>query len=196
MWRQDSTYPRKQGGAILNNVGPDATSHEEIDPTISFHCELHIPASAHISAMIGGGLRLEAGLGRVQGTLRVSARLALDATAGGPLDVRYEAQVFALTARPGIDAGLNLGLSLDANARAEAGVGPFTVGTEKTWNLGRRDVSLGRFSVYAPISYSSDTGLEVPGVDDLEWGPMPDINVPDLVEQLISGASSSEREAA
>ncbi|MES1254385.1 MAG: hypothetical protein ABUS56_02175, partial [Acidobacteriota bacterium] len=185
------------GPGQLRNVAIEAAFNplaEHIDPNIRFHCDLHIPASANLTAMIGGGIGVEAGLARVRGTLRINARLGLDAVAGGPLDVSYENQVFSIRARPGISAALVLGLSLDANARAEAGFGPFTVGTEKTWNLGRRDVTLGRFSVYAPISYSSDAGLQVPGMDELEWGPIETPDPANILSQLFNGATASERE--
>jgi len=185
------------GPGQLRNVRIDAAFNplaEHVDPDISFHCELHIPASASLTAMIGGGIGVEAGLARVRGTLRITARLALDAVAGGPLDVRYHEQVFSIRARPGISAALVLGLSLDANARAEAGVGPFTVGVEKTWNLGRRDITLGRFSVYAPISYTSDSGLQVPSMDELEWGPIETPEPANILSQLFNGATATQRE--
>jgi hypothetical protein len=112
------------------------------NPNIAFAGELYIPANAGIAATIGGGLGVEAGLGSVTGTLSVTGALDLNAVAGGALNLQYANRRFELNARPGIEAGLDLGLSLDAHARARAGIGRFSVGTEKFWNLGSRQVSL------------------------------------------------------
>jgi hypothetical protein len=164
------------------------------NPTVTFNADLHIPASAGISGTIGGGLAVSVGVASVDGTLNVTASLDLNATLGGNLALRYENRRFEMRARPGINASLDLGLSLDAMARARAGIGPFSVGVEKTWNLGRRQVTLGAFSLHAPISYSSDGGFTAPSMDQLEWGPMPEFNASDIMRQLFSGASQRERE--
>lgn len=186
------------GPGELRNVELEAAFNplaERIDPNVAFHAELHIPAEAAITGRIGGGLGVEAGLGRVNGTLNVTAELGLRATAGGRFDARYANQRFAVNARPGIEAALNLGLSLDAHARAEAGIGAFSIGTEKTWNLGRRNVQLGQFSVHAPIAWSSDAGFTAPTLDELEWGPAPEIDPGALLAQLFSASASEERSA-
>jgi hypothetical protein len=186
------------GPGELRNVELEAAFNplaERIDPNVAFHAELHIPAEAAIAGTIGGGLGVEAGLGRVNGRLTVTAELALRATAGGRFDARYENRRFELTARPGIDAALNLGLSLDAHARAEAGIGAFSVGTEKNWNLGRRNLQLGQFSVFAPIAWSSDGGFTPPTIDQLEWGPAPEIDPGALLAQLFNASTSEERAA-
>lgn len=164
------------------------------NPTVTFNCDLHIPATAGISGTIGGGLAVSVGVASVDGTLNVTASLDLNATLGGNLALRYENRRFEMRARPGIAASLDLGLSLDAMARARAGIGPFSVGVEKTWNLGRRQVRLGAFSLHAPIAYSSDGGFTAPSMDQLEWGPMPEFNASDILRQLFSGASQRERE--
>jgi len=166
---------------------------EHIDPDVSFHAELHIPAEAAIAGTIGGGLGVEAGLGRVNGTLTVTADLGLNAALGSPLDLRYQNRQFEITARPGIDAALNLGLSLDAHARAEAGIGMFSIGIDKSWNLGRRNLVLGRFSMYAPIGWSSEGGFSPPTMDQIEWGPMPEVDPADLLAQLFRSSSAEER---
>jgi hypothetical protein len=83
---------------------------------------------------------------------------------------------------------------LDAHARAEAGIGWFSVGIEKSWNLGRRRVVLGTFSMYAPIAWSSDAGFTPPTIDQIEWGPPPEIDVGNLLSQLFSSSSAEERE--
>jgi len=167
---------------------------EHIDPSINFHCDLHVPVSANLSATIGGGLGLEAGIGRLEGTLSVTATLNLGITAGGSLDVGYENQEFTIDARPGVEGDLNLNLSLDAHANAELGNFGFTVGKQFTWNLGSRLLTLGHFSVYAPIHYDSTSGLTVPTMDQLEWGPITTPNVETLLGQLFSGSTSTERE--
>jgi len=174
--------------AAFNPLAPDP------DPSVSFHGELHIPANVGISGTIGGGLGVSAGIASVTGTVTITAALDLNATLGGSLDARYERSRFSISARPGIDASLDLGLSLDAHARAQAGVGSFSVGAEKTWNLGRRAVTLGRFSMHAPIAWSSDGGFQPPTLDQIEWGPPPQIDPPDLLRQLFSSANASERE--
>ena len=185
------------GPGELRNVSLEAAFNplaEHIDPNVAFHAELHVPADAGITGTIGGGLGVEAGIARVNGTLTVSASLNLNAVLGGPLDLRYAERKFSVSARPGIDASLNLGLSLDAHARAEAGVGPFTVGVEKSWNLGRRAIVLGSFSMHAPIAWSSDAGFTAPSIDQIEWGPMPEIDPGDLLSQLFRSSSAEERE--
>jgi hypothetical protein len=124
----------------------------------------------------------------------VTADLGLAGEINGPLDLRYENRKFAFEARPGIDAELGLGLSLDAQARAEAGFGPFTVSVEKSWNLGRKKLVVGQFSMHAPIGWSSDEGFKAPTIDQIQWGPMPEIHPGDLLSQLFSSTTPKERD--
>ena len=185
------------GPGELRNVEITAAFNplaERIDPTVAFTAQLHIPASAGISGTIGGGIGVEAGVARVNGTLDVTAALNLAGALSARFDARYENRMFSVNARPGIEAALNLGLSLDANARAEAGFGPFTVGVSKTWNLGRRNIVLGQFSVFAPISWSSESGFTAPNMDQLEWGPMPSVDPADLLSQLFRSSDAQEQE--
>ena len=131
------------GPGQLKNVAIEAAFNplaEKIDPSLKFHCDLDIPANVNLTAKIGGGLRLEAGVGRVTGTITIAAKLGLDMSVGGPLDVTYSNDVFAINAKPGIDAALKLGLSLDAYGKAEIGISPISAYIDKTWNLGRREV--------------------------------------------------------
>lgn len=174
--------------AAFNPLAPNP------DPTIAFHGELHIPANAGITGTIGGGLGVDVGLGSVTGTLTVSASLDLNAVLGGTLDLRYANNKFDLTARPGIRSSLDLGLSLDAHARAQAGIGRFSIGVEKSWNLGRRQVVLGQFSMYAPIRWSSDGGFQPPTLDQIEWGPPPQIDMNSILRQLFTSATAQETE--
>ncbi|MBB2496657.1 eCIS core domain-containing protein [Aquipseudomonas ullengensis] len=183
------------GPGQLRNVQITAAFNplaENPDPNVAFHCELHIPANAGISGTIGGGIGLDAGVGSVTGTITITASLDLNATLGGPLDLRYQNNRFDLTARPGINAALDLGLSLDAHARARA----LGFSAEKSWNLGRRGVTLGRFSMVAPIAWSSDGGFNPPSMEQIEWGEPPRIDPPQLIRQLFSSASAEERPAA
>lgn len=187
------------GPGELRNVEITAAFNplaEHIDPTVAFTAQLYIPASAGLSGTIGGGIGVEAGIARVNGTLDITAALNLAGNLNAAFNARYENRMFSVNARPGIEAALNLGLSLDANARAEAGVGPFTVGVSKTWNLGRRNIVLGQFSVYAPIGWSSEGGFTAPSVDQLEWGPTPNVDPADLLSQLFRASDARETEDA
>jgi len=165
----------------------------EPDPDVSamFHCELNIPAEAGISGTVGGGIGVDAGLGSVTGTLTVTAGLNLDGALGGPLDVQYAHKKMEVTAKPGLDAQLALGLSLDAHARAQAGIGRFSIGVEKDWNLGHRDIKLGQFGMHAPIKWSSDGGFQPPGLDQIEW-TTPTVSFDDVLTQLMEGAPAKE----
>jgi Domain of unknown function (DUF4157) len=165
------------------------------DPNVSFHCDLHIPAEAGITGRIGGGLGVSAGIASVTGTINVTAALNLTATAGGPLDANYSNSRVEISARPGINAALNLGLSLDAIARAQAGIGSFSVETSKTWNLGRRNINLSQFSMAVPIRYASNEDFRAPSMSDIEWGPPPQIDFENILQQLFNGASASETTA-
>ena len=162
------------------------------DPNVHFHCELFIPANAGIAGTIGGGLGVDLGLGSVTGTLTVTAGLDLNATAGGPLDVAYTSRRFEVRAKPRIHAALDLGLSLDAHARARAGIGRFSVGVEKDWNLGRRRARLGQFSMAVPIQWASDRAFRAPSLSDIEWGPPPQIDFKNVLQQLFTGAGARE----
>jgi hypothetical protein len=188
------------GPGLLKNVTLDAAFNplaEKLDPSFKFHCDLDIPAGVGIAAKIGGGLKLEAGIGRVTGTVNIGASLDLDMSVGSPLDVTYSNNLFEITAKPGVSAALTLGLTLDAYGKAEIGISPISAYIDKTWELGRTKATLGKFSLHAPVGYSSATGFNLPGVDDLEWGPTPDIDVPGVMQQLFDNATtdSEERDA-
>ena len=185
------------GPGQLKNVALEAAFNplaEKIDPSLKFHCDLSIPAGVNIGASIGGGLKLEAGIGRVKGTITIGANLPLDMTVGGPLDVTYANEVFAVNANPGVDAALKLELSLKAYGKAEIGISPISAYIDKTWTLARSEATLGQFSLHAPVAYSSETGFKIPKVDELQWGPTPSIDIPNVVEQLVDNASAGEIE--
>ena len=135
---------------------------------------------------------MDVGLGSVTGTLTVTAGLDLNATAGGPLDVQYTNRRFEVRARPGITAALDLGLSLDAHARAQAGIGRFSIGIEKNWNLGSRRARLGQFGMAVPIQWASDGDFRAPGLNEIEWGPAPQIDFRDVLSQLFHGSTAQE----
>lgn len=187
----------KFGPGQFRNVAIKAAFNpldEQVNPNLAFHGELYIPARAGIAGTIGGGLGVDAGLGSVTGTVTVGASLDLNATAGGPLDAQYSNSRIEIKARAGIDAGLDLGLSLDAHARAQAGIGRFSIGREKSWNLGNRTVQLGRFSMHAPIRWSSDGDFTPPTLEKIEWGPPPQIDLANVITQLFNSASAQEKE--
>jgi Domain of unknown function (DUF4157) len=172
--------------AHANPLEPDP------DLTATFHCVLEIPAGAGIDGTVGGGIGVDAVLGSVTGTLTVTAGLDLNGSVGGEMDVQYAQKKLDVKARPGLDAELDLGLSLDAHARAEAGIGRFSIGIEKDWNLGHKIVKLGQFSMHAPIEWSSDGGFKPPSLDQIEW-KMPTVDFDDVLKQLMEGAPATEK---
>jgi hypothetical protein len=174
--------------ADVNPLEPDP------DLKATFHCKLNIPAEAGFDGTVGGGIGVDAGLGSVTGTLTVTAGLNLHGSLGGPLDVQYAQKKLDVKAKPGLDAALDLGLSLDAHARAQAGIGRFSVGVEKDWNLGHRAVTLGQFGMHAPIEWSSDGGFKPPSMDQIEW-KKPEINFNSVLKQLMEGAPAQEQKA-
>ena len=91
-----------------------------------------------------------------------------------------------------IEAGLVLGLKLDADVMAEAGIGPFSVSTKKVWNLASFRYPTGlKFGMKAPFHYASNEPFKAPTMDSLEW-ITPDINVSDMLSKIMASASSKE----
>ena len=189
-----------EGGVSIHYFfGPgqlrDVKVSGEIDPlnpkldeaTAQFHCSLHIPAEAGIKGTVGGGIGLDVLVASASGTLTVGADLSLNGVAGGPLDITYDKKKLAVEAKPGLDASLNLGLSLDAHARANA----LGFEYEKNWNLGQRAVLLGAFGMHAPIKWNNDGGFKPPGLDQIEW-TLPEVNFDNVLKQLMASAPARE----
>lgn len=173
----------------FNPLAPDP------DPRFTFQSELVLPAQAGIAGKIGGGLGVDAVIASVTGTLTVTAKLDLSATAGGAVKLQYAARRFEVEAKAGIRAELDLGLGLDAHVRARAGVGPFSVAKEKDWKLANRRARLGEFSMAVPIRWASDREFRAPSVDDIQWGPPPKLDLQSVLSQLMQEAPAKEVES-
>ena len=80
--------------------------------------------------------------------------------------------------------------------QASAGVGPFKVGAEKTWELAGREFNTGLklgVRVTKPLQYSSDRGLEVPSASDIKIDK-PELEPKKLLEDAFRSADAKERE--
>jgi hypothetical protein len=156
---------------------------------------LYIPAYAGIYGSIRGAIAIDAKIASVSGGLTVTASANLDGKVQAGVQIHYQKSRFSLDALAQIDAGLVLGLNLDADVTAQAGIGPFSVETKKVWNLAAFKYDTGlKFGMKAPLHYASDEPFKAPSLDQIEW-VTPDINVSELLEKVLKGGGGKESQA-
>lgn len=156
------------------------------DPVLDMAGTLYIPAYAGIYGSIRGALAISIAVASVSGGLTVTASADLDGKVQASIKLHYEKSRFALDALAEIDAGLVLGLKLDADVKAEAGIGPFSVETKKVWNLAnyRYDTGL-KFGMKAPLHYATDEPFHAPSLDQIQW-VTPQIDPQQMLKKLMA----------
>lgn len=150
--------------------------------------ELKVPVTATLSASLSGGVKLDAYIAEVGGKITITGTIKLKGGLFVPFKGTYSNTEFAVEMTPEARLNLLLGIALSATVWAKAGIGWLSVGTSKTWDLGKREVDTGLgFGIKAPISYSSRTGAKIPSLNQIEFVP-PDFskeNLSRVVDRLF-----------
>lgn len=159
--------------------------------------QLWIGASAHITGAVTGSIVLDAVIAEVSGGLTISATASLNGEVLSNVKFTYSKDRYALTADFAASLALAIRLALEASVRAQAGIKPFEVDTEKRWTLAAREFNTGLklgIAVKKPLSYSSDKGLEVPSPSDIEV-TKPDLDASRLLKDVFGAANAKEKTA-
>ena len=167
------------------------------DLSLAVSGSINVPASASLTANVHADIVLDAFIAEVGGGVKLTGVIALKGGFFAPFSATYAKGKIDAQLTPEIKFALMLGLALSIRAWAKAGIGWLSVKTEKEWVLAKRSIDTGLgFSMKAPISYSSEGGVKFPSIDDIEF-KKPEITTEKLksiLEQLVSGASTSEKE--
>lgn len=156
---------------------------------------LVIPAHAGIYGSIEGAIAISAGIASISGGIRVTASADVEGGASASLKIDYKKGVYSLDAIAEISAGLILGLKVDGTARAEAGIGPFTVETEKVWNLAALKYDTGlKFGMKAPFHYASNEPFKAPALDQIIW-TMPSLDSGAMLGKALAGGAQENKGA-
>lgn len=170
---------------------------ENTDLALGLSGTVKVPAWAMLNAGVYGKVVLDAYVAEVGGKITLSGTVKLAGGFSAPFTATYKQGKIEARVTPEILFKLLLGLGLDLTVWAEAGFSVFSVKTEKTWNLARREVDTGlQFLLRAPIEYSSDTGPKLPSVDQIEF-KKPELTtekLANIVSQLASSTQPKERE--
>lgn len=183
------------GPGELRNTKVEAAFNpldEKPDLDLLFGTQLHVGANAGIGGFISARLAIDAYIASVSGGITVGAQADLEGEAQADLKIHYTKSRFEFDAKGMIEAGLALGLTLDADVRAEAGIGPFTASWTKVWRLAsyRLDTGL-RFGLQAPLHYDSDKPFKAPSVGDIKW-TLPTLDPKTLLDKAMNSAAASE----
>ncbi len=154
---------------------------------------LYIGARAGIHGSIRGAIAVDLKVASLSGGLTVTASADLAGKVEAAVLVHYQKSRFDVSANSEISAGLMLGLKLDADVTAEAGIGPFSVETSKVWHLAAYQYDTGlQFGMKAKLFYASDQPFKPPSLDEIEW-IKPQLKVGDMLEKVLGGATSKEQ---
>lgn len=172
----------------------------ESDPNLELTVTgtVKVPASATLSASISGTVALQvdaviASAGAEAG-LTLTGELILSAGAFAKLDAAYKAKKLTAKVDAGIETSLMLGIALTAFARAYAGAFGITGELRKDWTLGKKTIDTGiGFSLRAPFSYDSDTGVKLPELKDIDL-KKPDLDFKKIVNQLFASPELGTKE--
>jgi hypothetical protein len=148
-----------------------------------------IPASATLTADFSARVAIDVFVAEVEGSIGVKGSATLAGGLSVGFTAHYEKDRFTAEATPQIDAALILGLRLYAQLRAEAGVGPFSVETTKTWEIDRFTYDPGiKVGLKAPIRYDSaaSPSFQPPSLDQIQW-VRPTIEPRDLLSKGMAG---------
>ncbi|HYI96150.1 MAG TPA: DUF4157 domain-containing protein [Bryobacteraceae bacterium] len=170
---------------------------EKPDVDVLLTGQFYIGAEAHITGSISGGIEISIGVASVTGLITVSATAMLRGEVISNVELHYQKDRFDAKADFSVMLGLALVLALDATVRAKAGWGWLSVSAEKTWNLASVKYDTGLklgMKLKKPVMYSSDKGLELPSVNDVEF-IKPNISTEDVLRKLFAGNDPPEKEA-
>lgn len=169
---------------------------ENPDVQLKFSGQLYIGANASVTGGIRGGVAVDARIASLEGTIRVGATAQLRGSISSQIDAEYKSNRLIVDGNLALMLELLLRLTLDAIVTAEAGIGPFSVETQKSWNLGRYDYDPGLrvgLRTRSPIRYDSAQPFRAPSLDQIEV-VKPDIRVNDVMQRLFARAVGREVE--
>lgn len=187
----------KLGPGELRNTKIEAAFNpldEKPDADVILTSTLFIGASAHITGRIAGSVAVDVGIASVEGGLAVTATASLDGRVQSEATIHYQKSRIEFDANFDLLLGLALILALHAFVKAEAGVGPFTVETEKDWTLASYTYDTGLkfgMKLKKPIHYASDEPTKLPSFDDIEW-ITPTIDPGDVLSKVFGSSASKE----
>lgn len=162
------------------------------DLDVQIGATLYVGASAGIYGSIRGAIAVDAKIASLSGGLTVTASADLAGKLEAVLLARYQKSRFDLTANSELSAGLMLGLKLDADVTAEAGIGWFSIRTQKVWNLASFKYDTGlKFGMKARLYYASDQPFKAPSMDEIEW-IKPELRIPDMLEGIMKRATAKQ----
>jgi len=165
---------------------------ENSDVEISASSQFYVPARIAIGASIRGGLGVSAGIAEVTGGIRATGTVGLNAENTVDVNLNYRQGNVNFTGAAEARITPTLGLRLDADINARAGWGPFSVGETWTWNLANYQLDTGlTFSARAEMSYSSDRGIQLPSLDQIQFRA-PDIDARTAIQRLMRAAQGTQ----
>jgi hypothetical protein len=165
---------------------------EKPDLDLMLGTQLYVGANAGIGGYVRGAIAVDIKIASLSGGLTVGAKADLEGKAQADLALHYTKSRITFDAKGLIEAGLALGLTLDADVTAEAGWGPFSVEWKKVWHLAAYKFDTGlQFGLEAPLHYASDEPFKPPSVDDIKW-KLPTLDPQMLLEKAMNSASANE----
>jgi hypothetical protein len=136
---------------------------KEGGPQVELEGKIVLPANLYIKGSVSGGVALSIVVAEIAGGLTVTASINLPAAASLKGKVLYTPERIVVDGELAAAVKLLIGVAFDAWVRARAGLGWFSVTTEKVWNLGslKFDPGIG-FNMTATLHYESDKVLQPP----------------------------------
>ncbi|TCV94658.1 uncharacterized protein DUF4157 [Luteibacter rhizovicinus] len=184
-------------GEIRNASAEAKFDPLEDDPNLSIEIkgQIWIGASAYIKGSISGLIEVSVGIASVSGGLKVSATATLSGEVLSNITLFYAKGRYEAKADFAASLALAIRLALEAVVKAEAGVGPFKVATERDWTLAAKEFNTGLtlgIKVTKPLSYSSDKGLDTPGPSDIEV-TKPNLDPAKLIDNVMGASSPKDK---
>ncbi len=192
----------KLGPGELRNTKIEAAFNpldEKPDADVLLTSTLFIGASAYIKGSISGSIVVDVGIASVSGGLTISATASVEGHIASQATIHYSKSKLEFDANFEMLVGLALILALEAFVKAQAGIGPFKVETEKRWTLASYKYDTGLqfgMKLKNPLHYASDQPLKLPTFDDIEWVVPKDISAGDVLSKVFGGSSSKEQETS
>ena len=193
------------GFGVSYGIGPGELRHVQIqagfDPLeanknlqLSGGAMVVVPAHAGVYLSLDGSIGVGAGFASATGGLNVRGDASLNGQIDAKIDLAYQQGRFVVDATAGVHAGLTLKMSLGAFVQAHVGIGPFSAGTRKDWELASYSWGSGsQFGMTAPLHYASDEPFHAPTLDSIKF-EKPNIDPKGLLANLFQAAPSREKE--
>ena len=165
---------------------------DDPDLKLTLNAEAAIKTHAGVWASVTGTIAIDAVIASVEGGLKITASASLDGGFFAAIELHYEKNRFTIDAVALIKEALIFLIKLEALIRAEAGIGPFKVSTEKDWELAsfKYDPGIG-FSISAPIHYASDETFKPPSLDDISFKPV-SLDAGDVLKSTMAGRGNEK----